>query len=250
LLSTLPSYSGDITIYYQDAELNGLNENLLNLNVYDGTTWNLYSASARDAINNFVNTTGLTNISLNQLTLSALAGPVPVTLSGFSVQTNHCVASLNWKTASEQNSKHFEVQHSTDGVTYTVVGIVAASGNSNSDRLYSYSRNLVSTTNFFRLRMVDIDGTSKYSDVLHVNADCNKSDITLYPNPAKNKVTVKGIAVGSQLRLLGNLGQVLQTVKSTGATQTLTISNLPAGAYIIQVIENNKIQENLKLVKE
>jgi hypothetical protein len=179
-----------------------------------------------------------------------LAGPVPVTLSGFSVQTNHCVASLHWKTASEQNSKHFEIQHSTDGINYTVVGIVAASGNSNSDRLYSYSSNLVSTTNFFRLRMVDIDGTSKYSDVLHVNADCNNSDITVFPNPAKNHVTVKGIAAGSRLRLLDNLGQVLQTIKSTGPTQTLTVSNLPAGAYIIQVIENNTVTKNLKLVKE
>ncbi len=72
LLSTLPAYSGDITMNYQDAELNGLNENLLNLNVYNGVTWNLYSAASRDAINNFVNTTGLTNISLNQHHLPSL----------------------------------------------------------------------------------------------------------------------------------------------------------------------------------
>ncbi len=39
-LQILPAYSGDITIYYQDAELNGLNENTLNLNVYNGTAWN------------------------------------------------------------------------------------------------------------------------------------------------------------------------------------------------------------------
>lgn len=250
LLSTLTGYSGDITIYYQDAELNGLNENLLNLDVYDGTTWNLYSATSRDATNNFVRTNSLSNISLNQLTLAGLAGPLPITLSGFAVQTNRCVATLNWKTASEQNSKHFEVQHSTDAINYTVVGIVAASGNSSSERLYSYNTNLVSTTNFFRLRMVDLDGSSKYSGVLHVNADCNNKDITLYPNPAKNNVTVKGIPTGSTLRLMGHNGQVLQTIKSTSSAQSLNISNLPAGAYIIEVIENNKITETLKMIKE
>jgi len=250
LLSTLTAYSGDITIYYRDAELNGLNENLLNLNLYDGTSWNLFLATARDATNNFVSTTGLSNISMNQLTLAIPAGPVPVTLTEFKIQTNNCAAKFFWTTASEQNSKHFEIQHSTDGINFVVVGIVPASGSSHLEKRYNFSSNISNPLNFFRLRMVDIDGTFKFSSTVRANTDCNTPLISMYPNPAKDVVTIRGLKTGTHLRLLNNKGQVLKSITTTNTFQNLNVSDLPAGTYIIQLIENNSIFKNLKLVKE
>ena len=250
LLSTLTSYSGDITMYYLDTELNGIDENLLNLNVYDGAMWNFYTASTRDVINNFVYTSGLNNISMNQLILARPAAPLPVTLKEFKIQTNNCVANLNWATASEQNSKHFEIQHSTDGVNFVVIGLVPASGNSTSDKRYSYKSDLINPANFFRLRMVDTDGTFVFSTTVSATAECNTSDITMFPNPAKNVVMIKGLKAGTQLRLFNNTGQILKTIKTTNTLQNVYVSDLPAGTYLIQVIENNTVIKNLKLIKE
>jgi len=250
LLQTLPAYSGDITIYYLDSELNGQNENTLNLNVYNGSTWNAYTATARDAANNFVTTTGLTNIAVNQATLAAPGAALPVTLSGFTVQNNSCTALLKWTTASEQNSKHFEVQHSTDGITFTTKGLVAASGNSNVEKKYSFTTLLSDGNNYFRLRTVDIDGSSELSTIVSVRSNCNANVISLYPNPARNMVTVTGLNGVNQLRLLDNLGQVLTTIKTTNRSETINLFNLPAATYIIQVVQNGKVMENMKVVKE
>ena len=70
LNNTISGYSGKIIIYYQDAELNGITESALNLDVYNGFAWNVYTANvSRNATNNFVATARLTNIALNELTL-------------------------------------------------------------------------------------------------------------------------------------------------------------------------------------
>ena len=69
--STLDRYSGNISIYYQDAELGSIPEENLALNIYDGSNWKTYTDNVtRDATQNFVSAAGLNNISLNELTLA------------------------------------------------------------------------------------------------------------------------------------------------------------------------------------
>src|SRR5206468_88072 len=69
--SILTAYSGAITIYYRDAELNSIPETNLTLNIYDGSNWIAYTGNVtRNNIQNFVTTTGFSNISLNELTLA------------------------------------------------------------------------------------------------------------------------------------------------------------------------------------
>ncbi len=87
-----------------------------------------------------------------------------------------------------------KVQHSTDGVAFTTTGIVPASGNSNTEKHYSYNSNLISQNNYFRLRMVDVAGSSKFSAVVSVNSNCGSNVIIVFPNPAKNMITVMGLA--------------------------------------------------------
>ena len=73
-LNTTSPFTGNISIYYLDGELNGLAENALTLNVHNGAVWNAYTTGVtRDGVNNVVNTTGLSNIMLNELTLAGLS---------------------------------------------------------------------------------------------------------------------------------------------------------------------------------
>ncbi len=251
LLQTLPAYSGDITIYYQDAELNGLDENTISLNVYNSSTWTAYNSNVtRDPLNNFVTTAGLSAIAINEATLAGPSAPLPVTLSAFSVQNNNCTAHLKWTTATEQDSKHFEVQHSTDGINYTTIGILPSSGNSSTDKNYSYNTKLISQNNYFRLLMVDIDGSSKMSPVLSVRTNCSSKVITAFPNPAKHSISVSGLNGTNQLRLLDAAGKMLSTIQTINASETFNLSHLPAGSYIIQIVQNSKVIENIKLIKE
>jgi hypothetical protein len=71
-------FSGKVQINYLDgAELKGINETRLTLNIYNGTKWNAYTATSRDVAKNYVLTSGLNNIALNELTLGDIC-PAPV----------------------------------------------------------------------------------------------------------------------------------------------------------------------------
>jgi hypothetical protein len=76
--STTSAFSGTIIIYYQDAELSGLSESNLTLHIHNGTSWNNFTSGVtRNSASNFVSTTGISSIPLNELTLAdASTGPV------------------------------------------------------------------------------------------------------------------------------------------------------------------------------
>ncbi|MBC7937565.1 MAG: SBBP repeat-containing protein [Rhizobacter sp.] len=178
-------------------------------------------------------------------------GTVPVTLSGFTVNNSRCTANLTWTTATEQNSKHFEVQYSTNGITFTTIGTVLSSGNSTTEKYYGYSSSLVNPNNFFRLRIIDRDGSSKLSAVVYVAGDCGANIIiTVFPNPAKNVVTVSGLSGVNQLRLLDQLGKIVKVIMTNKVSETINLSNFSEGTYVIQIVQNNKVSENIKFIKK
>jgi hypothetical protein len=75
--NTSNPFSGKIQINYRDgSELRNIPENALNLNIHNGTAWKAYKPANRDATNNFVLTSGLSCVRLNELTLTDCPAPV------------------------------------------------------------------------------------------------------------------------------------------------------------------------------
>jgi len=68
-------FSGTVQINYRDAELKGINETRLTLNIHNGIVWNAYPATSRDAVSNFVLTSGLNAVAFNELTLADTCPP-------------------------------------------------------------------------------------------------------------------------------------------------------------------------------
>ncbi len=249
LQNTAP-FSGDIAFYYRDTELNGLDENTLNISIYNGSAWLAYAPSSRNSVNNLITRTGLNAVSFKDLTLTAPGAVVPITLSRFSAQSINCDALLFWSTTSEQNSKLFEVLQSTDGINFKVIKIIPASGNSNTLKDYSYTASTGSKDNYFRLRMVDLDGQSKFSNVLRVASDCNGNIISVFPNPTKNSITISGLTGTNQLRLIDQTGRVLTRIGTSAGSETMNLVRMPAGSYILQVVQQNKVIKNINIIKE
>lgn len=75
---------------------------------------------------------------------------------------------LQWTTATENNSGHFELERSTDGKEWIEIGTVTAAGNSLSEQNYRFADfNYVETINYYRLKQLDLDGTeSRYHDIV------------------------------------------------------------------------------------
>ncbi|MCS7054030.1 MAG: S8 family serine peptidase, partial [Ignavibacterium sp.] len=111
--------------------------------------------------------------------------PLPIELTDFFVKRNGNLVQLNWVTATEVNSFLFEIEKMV-GKDWTKIGQVYASGNSNSPKYYSFvDKSLNNGLIFYRLKMIDIDGSFTYSNISELNIDLPYK-FTLeqnYPNP-------------------------------------------------------------------
>jgi hypothetical protein len=157
---------------------------------------------------------------------------LPVTLVNLSASPAGKKVTLNWSTASENNNRGFDIQRSTDGMSWTTIGFVAGAGNSNFTKNYSYvDDNLEARKYYYRLNQMDIDGRSKYSVVVSAVIG-TKAEYVLgqnYPNPFRNETTIQYI--------LPQAGQVnLSLFDISGRTVRVLVSGSnEAGTHAIVV---------------
>jgi hypothetical protein len=120
------------------------------------------------------------------------SGTLPITLLSFTGRLQDENVKLNWSTASEQNSKGFEIEKSLDGVNYRKIGFVAGAGNSFTTRSYTFTDPQRAVEfNYYRLKLVDIDNTFDYSDVVLVKNAYGKQDVYLAGNPFTNNINIQ-----------------------------------------------------------
>lgn len=225
---------------YLDAELSGLDENLLSVWRSDNGT------------GGWTNIGGVVNTSLNTLTINGVNdfawytlapsnAALPVTLSAFGASCGSEGISIKWQTTQEQNTDFFEIQSSLSGSIWSAIAKVDAIGNNNSITNYQYN-DLVSDRKFYRLRIVDKDGKFSYSGVRTVDCETKKWNITVYPNPARHHIelTINGINRHSlPVKIINAVGQLVwqQQVVLTNQYRKLSIpiAQFSAGIYFLKV---------------
>ncbi|MBN8547040.1 MAG: T9SS type A sorting domain-containing protein [Ignavibacteria bacterium] len=111
---------------------------------------------------------------------------VPVELSSFTASSSNGSVVLDWSTATETNNKGFEIERKAAGTEYSSVAFVAGNGTSTNVHNYNFTdANLQAGKYTYRLKQIDLDGTSSYSkevevDVAQVNSFALDQN---YPNP-------------------------------------------------------------------
>lgn len=163
---------------------------------------------------------------------------LPVTLISFDVVAEGKTANLKWSTSSEANSKGFEVERSVETGSWTTIGYVASqNSNSSSQLTYNFSdASPVRGINYYRLKMIDLDGTSAYSRIRSLKVDKAAMSLVAYPNPVVNgKLTIDVSGSGSYQADVYSLSGVLVLQHNLGASRELNVSNLTSGMYLLRV---------------
>jgi hypothetical protein len=187
-----------------------------------------------------------TSFATNSLTYTTplrLGPPLPVGLSKFDITCTGNGAKLNWQTASEQNSKNFEVQKSSNGASgWTSIGTLSAAGNSNIAKQYEYY-DLKGGSAYYRLRQVDKDGQYTYSGVQNVSCKSRSNNILLYPVPAKNTLNVvlsTERETKATILLVDISGKIMRQVRTDlqkGMNNLkVNVAGLSSGEYILKVV--------------
>jgi Secretion system C-terminal sorting domain len=158
---------------------------------------------------------------------------------------------IEWATASEQNSRQFELEHSADGRRFVPIATVAAAGNSNTTRQYNAQHpSPLPGIHYYRIKQVDNDGSYRYSAVLTLLFK-NEKGITVSPNPVNDYTTVWLDAPNPvTLRLCSANGQFLKQQKINGQWQyRLDMAGLPAGKYILELRDEKQAKQQISIQK-
>ena len=158
--------------------------------------------------------------------------PLPVELTRFDATIKGQSVNVSWATASEKNNDHFDVQRSATGDEFTTISTVKGQGNSSSAHEYTFTDgHPLAGQTYYRLRQVDIDGSSSYSPVVAVQRSFVAA---AYPNPTTGSITLPASSDPICYRVLNNMGQILLSGQGAGSEQ-LNISSIPRGTFFLEL---------------
>jgi hypothetical protein len=188
----------------------------------------------------------------NATTLSS-AIFLPVTLTSFTGSVVNKAGELKWVSESEVNNSHYEIERSNDGTNFVSVGNVN-SKNSATGASYAFrDGSIAEGKNYYRLKMVDIDGKFEYSHVIMLTYAGGLRTMSAYPNPTVGNVTVQFSKAGNgaSVKVISMEGRVMQQVSvPANATQLgLNMANYVPGIYTI-VYNNNGEQFTQRIQKQ
>lgn len=175
---------------------------------------------------------------------SSPAITLPVNFGSFTAETTTGGAFLQWTTATEINTAYYEIERSTDGISFTVIGTVLANGQAGT---YHFTDNTAGAgKTYYRIKAVDADHKLSYSATRFINSNQQQVSLTAYPSPAKDKISIvlpqswqRGT---TQLTLINTNGQVVLSMKTTLLQNDINTSALPTGVYLVKAV-NDQAQE-------
>ncbi|XZF16522.1 T9SS type A sorting domain-containing protein [Chitinophagaceae bacterium MMS25-I14] len=240
-ITNIPTKVATITVTFASTVVIGTNGATLMLRTNTGGTGSKWS----DFLGNTGQPIAASNINPT---------PLPLVISGFDAETDHCAAELNWTTGSEDNAKEIIVETSSDGVNFGQVAVVAAKG---SGSAYHYSV-AGGAGAYYRIKIIAYDNTWVQSAVIRTAAgDCGHGSVTISPNPADKELAVR-INVPADVKdaaisITDVSGRVVYRISNDlnkGDNIVLIDMNKYApGIYYVHVLAGSGMDEVTKLLK-
>ncbi|MEO6870415.1 MAG: choice-of-anchor tandem repeat GloVer-containing protein, partial [Ginsengibacter sp.] len=157
---------------------------------------------------------------------------LPIKLQSFTAEQHLHTSLLHWQTTNEVNTSHFMVQHSFNGTTFTNIGRVEARNASGNNDYSLTDASHVNGVNFYRLQMVDIDGKITYSPIIKI-VFAGKNELQVFPNPAKNSITLSGLQNKGIIKIMAADGKVVKQLSAKAGSMLVDISTLAKGLYLL-----------------
>lgn len=166
--------------------------------------------------------------------------PLPVHLLSFNAfkceRTNVC---FTWESASEHNMSCYNVESSTDGIYFTSIATLPAK-NEIKNNYYFSDLNPIGKL-YYRLKMIDIDQTFSYSEIVEINYD-KETAIQIFPNPANTSIRINGLNGLSIIELTNMQGQVISSIRTISNIIEMPTNEMKNGIYQLKISNNQQVQ--------
>lgn len=210
-----------------------------------GTQIFAYSASENDAN---TQTSSCRILGAPATVLCPFTSPLPVGLLDFKATLELETVRLDWKTVTEKEFREFIIERSANGRDFSAIGAKAGKGNSKEPNSYvHYDYAPLDGTSYYRLKMVNEDGTFMYSPIETVTLEVK---YTVYPIPADDKIIVSVMGENKKTRSLGiKIYNILGSFLLTGSYTIVAgendikvpTSQLQPGVYILEINDGESI---------
>lgn len=208
----------------------------------------------------YIDAAGKSNPTASTYTVNWTGGALPVTLEYFTAEKADAHSSLlQWATGTEIDNDHFDIERSSDALSWEKIGEKKGAGTTSEQQLYSYTDEApLNGVNYYRLKQVDVDGHFVYTDIQQVSFDGlgSANTMTMYPNPAvaSTPLTIElsnSSSVISNVTITNSIGQIVYSdISSSSNVLHLSGLNLHAGVYAVSVsTEGAKAITSLLVIK-
>jgi choice-of-anchor A domain-containing protein len=173
------------------------------------------------------------------ITFSNCQRALPIVLESFEGKIFEKTVALNWKSASETNFSHFEVQKSTN---INEFGTIATISGAKSEFYNFIDQTPFEGLNMYRLKMVDIDGSVSYSKIITIIFESN-TDFISVENPAMNgEIILSTNLILPQIKVRNITGTAVNLcANNIGNNYSIKLNNYQPGIYFISLTSANGI---------
>ncbi|XZF16418.1 T9SS type A sorting domain-containing protein [Chitinophagaceae bacterium MMS25-I14] len=190
--------------------------------------------------------TGITSFS--PFGVGSIGSPLNVDLISFGLtgKSQKGRTDLQWVTANERNMASYVLERSNDGITYgQIANIKAVNQNTDNQHIYNYEDATADNApqHYYRLKMMNLDGTYKYSNVVAVsNTELSIVSYEVFPNPVDGSdlfiKTSNNLPSGIKVDIIDMQGKTLlhSTPENwqSGVT-SVNVKSLPSGIYLLHI---------------
>ena len=215
---------------------------------WNGLSWTNVGGTATGAPLVSGNITSNAVSSFGRFTFGYKSFPVPLKLISFTAERRSGITYLNWITDNEKNVGHFEIQRSDDNSNYVNIGTLNARNSGVQEHYNMEDHSSINGIAYYRLRSVDIDGTSSYSRVIAVSEKSLNGSDFLVINPVRTGITIfnkTGREGEFTYRLFTTGGQMVMNGNVHMTTTGGAVLQLPGvvsqGIYVLELTNDNAL---------
>jgi len=188
------------------------------------------------------------------VTLGVPSLALPLTWHSFDAKLmSNKTVELNWSTLNEENTSHFIVEKSKDGIQWNAIAKVDKIQNRQNalSNYQSLDVNLHQGMNYYRIQQVDLDGQFTYSAIKNILNIHSEIKVNLYPNPSSKEIhlVIDGVNSPLTLEIYSALGAKIREIKSISTHEIVDISSFQMGNYFVKIYSNNNEPSTFQFMK-
>jgi len=188
----------------------------------------------------------VSSFSTGTMAMTMEEAVLPLDLLSFTASGIESRTYLQWHTVNEEHVSHFEIERSRDARNWQTIYTTAAL-NGIEQRYEAWDNQPLSGTNYYRLKMTDLDGTYKYSKIVEVTfgGSAGQPQFMIYPNPNNGIFTIRATGMEDQkvrIQLYDALGRLMYSDRIQEGNNLVSLENLVSGLYYLSIAVPGRTQ--------